>query len=542
MLLVNQVKLYPDYSKADLRKKTASILKVFEEDIVSINVEKVSIDARKKPEVFLILSLIVEVKNEKSVLKRNTNGQVSLYEEVKYNPIITGNSTLFRQPVIIGAGPCGLIAAYYLAKYGYKPIIFERGFDIDSRTKDVEEFFLTGRLKPNSNVQFGEGGAGAFSDGKLNTLVKDKEGRSKELLKLFVECGADEKILTDAKPHIGTDVLVTVVKNIRQKIKEFGGEFRFNAEVTDFEILNGQIVSITVNKRINIPCSICILAIGHSARNTFETLYEKGVFMEQKEFAVGLRVEHPQKLIDDSSYGEECKYKELLPAASYKLTYHASNNRGVYSFCMCPGGYVVNASSEPARTCVNGMSYSKRDGKHANSAIIVTVGQDDFKNNHPLAGMNFQRELEERAYNLAKGAIPVEYYSDFKREVLTGLTDLTDVDPEKVLTITPECKGQYLFTHVSEIMPLEVNEAFIEGMDYFNKIIPGFNSDYTILSGVEARTSSPVRIARNESFESVNVEGLYPAGEGAGYAGGIMSASMDGMKVFEAIIKKYKPF
>lgn len=541
MLLVNQIKLQIDYTYNDLKAKTASILKVFEDEINDITIDKISIDARKKPDIFLVVSAIVDVKNENSVLKRISSGQVYKYEPVVYNPKVTGTKEMINRPCIIGAGPCGLFAAYYLAKYGYKPIVLERGFDIESRTNDVEEFFLTGKLKRNSNVQFGEGGAGAFSDGKLNTLVKDKEGRNKEVLKLFVECGANENILTDAKPHIGTDVLVTVVKNLRAKIISMGGEFRFNAEVTDFEFKENRLSAVIVNGLINIPCSVCVLAIGHSARNTFETLYDKGVSMQQKDFAVGLRVEHPQKLINKAAYGDDEKLWSKLPTASYKLTYHAENGRGVYSFCMCPGGYVVNASSEPQRTCVNGMSYNKRDGKHANSAIIVSVTKDDFNSEHPLSGMYFQRDLEEKTFNIGKGAIPVEYYGDFKREINTGLSDLTDMDPNKIFSETPECKGQYLFSSLADIMPRECSTAFVEAMEYFNKIIPGFNNDTTILSAIESRTSSPVRISRNDSFESENISGLYPAGEGAGYAGGIMSAAMDGMKVFEAIALKYKP-
>ena len=334
---------------------------------------------------------------------------------------------------------------------------------------------------------------------------------------------------------------MTVVKNLREKIKKLGGEFRFNAEVTDIKISDGKISGLVINGFVEQACDVCILAIGHSARNTFEMLYEKGISMEQKEFAVGLRVEHSQDKINRAMYGNDENMLKILPPATYKLTYKASNDRGVYSFCMCPGGYVVNASSEYSRTCVNGMSYKKRDSKHANSAIIVSVGIEDFESDHPLAGMEFQRKLEERAYNVGKGHIPVEYYSDYKREIMTGLTDMTDINPEKIFSCVPECKGSYLFTSVSEILPKEINEAFVEGMEYFNRIIPGFNDDDVILSGVESRTSSPVRILRNDLFESNSLKGLYPAGEGAGYAGGIMSAAMDGMKVFEAVARVYRP-
>ena len=541
MLLVNQLKLRPGYSDRDLKKKLAAAMHIFEDEISDINIEKISVDARKKPDIFLILSVSCNVKHESAVLRRHNDGSVVKFEPVKYKYEITGTTRSKHRPVIIGAGPAGLFAAYYLALCGYRPIVFERGLDIDSRTKDVEEFWTTGKLKPNSNVQFGEGGAGAFSDGKLNTLVKDKLGRNRAVLELFVENGADSDILTESKPHIGTDVLVTVVKNIREKIKEMGGEFRFNAEVTDIKINNGCVSSITVNNLTDIECDICVLAIGHSARNTFRMLYDKGIKMEQKEFAVGLRVEHPQTLINRAMYGNDTTVWEKLPVASYKLTHQASNGRGVYSFCMCPGGFVVNSSSENSRTCVNGMSYKDRGGKHANSAIIVTVTKKDFNSDHPLAGIAFQEGLEEKAYNLAKGYIPTEYYGDFKQEVKTGLTNMTDMSPETVFNSKPECKGGFCFSHVSEILPLEINEAFIEGMEAFGHVIPGFNNDDTILSGVESRTSSPVRIVRNEGFMSDNLYGLYPCGEGAGYAGGIMSAAMDGMKVFEAIIGTFTP-
>ncbi len=539
MLLINQIKLKPYYTYDDLKKKVSAHLKVFETEIKRLQILRISVDARRKPDIYWVLSVCCEVENESSVLRRLSDDKAVRYEPVEYHPVVRGTLKLKNRPIVVGAGPAGLFCAYYLAKAGFEPIILERGYDIDSRIRDVEEFWSTGNLSPNSNIQFGEGGAGAFSDGKLNTLINDKSGRSREVLKLFVECGADEDILTDSKPHIGTDVLVKVIKNLHEKIREFGGEFKFNAEVTDITVNDGILSGVTINGLIKQPADICILAIGHSARNTFEMLYDKGVKIEAKDFAVGLRVEHEQKLINDAMYGPDPDIQKVFPVASYKLTYKASSGRGVYSFCMCPGGYVVNASSEPGRTCVNGMSYKKRDGKHANSAIIVTVGKEDYGSDHPLAGMYFQRKLEEAAYAQGNGAIPVQFYNDFKTEVTTGLEFITDNEPDNILKICPECKGDYSYSHVSEILPQEINEALIEGMEYFGKIIPGFNDDTVILSGVESRTSSPVKMLRDDAFESESVKGLYPCGEGAGYAGGIMSAAMDGMKVFEAVIGRY---
>ncbi len=541
MIIVNQLKLKPGFSESLLLRKTANALKVMLEDIIDIKIEKMSVDARRKPDIFIVLSVVVNVKHEDSVLRRLDNPDIKKYEPEKFSFEVTGTKTLINRPVIVGDGPCGLFAAYFLAQNGYKPIILERGFDVESRTEAVENFFNGGKLCENSNVLFGEGGAGTFSDGKLNTLVKDKGGRNKEVLRTFVKFGADESILYDAKPHIGTDVLKKIVKAMREAIEANGGEFKFNAEVTDLRISQGKIIGVVVNGLINIDTENVILAIGHSARNTFNMLYEKGISLEQKDFAVGLRVEHKQKMINDALLSSDPDVMRLLPPASYKLTYKAKNGRGVYSFCMCPGGYVVNASSEDGYLCVNGMSYSGRDGENANSAIVVTVNKEDFESDYPLAGIDFQRSLERKAYLLANGCIPVEHYGDFKAEVLEDI-NLNDVDLADYLKITPQTKGIYSFCRVSEILPKEIAKTLIEGMEYFNKIIPGFASEHVIVSGVESRTSSPVRILRNDDFESVSCIGLYPCGEGAGYAGGITSAAMDGIKVAQKLASNYKPF
>lgn len=540
MLVVNQIKLKPDYSEDMLIKKLSSVLNVLPEEILSYTIDKKSIDARKKPEIFFVLSVIVSLKREEYVLKHAKSESIIRYVPNEYSFSPSGEEKLKNRPIVIGAGPCGLFAAYFLAKYGYKPIVLERGYDVDARTKDVENFWQNGRLLKNSNVLFGEGGAGTFSDGKLNTLVKDKFCRNKEVLKILVNFGADPSILYDAKPHVGTDVLKEVVKNIRKDIISKGGEFKFNAEATDLLISDGKISGVKVNNLLDIESDAVILAIGHSARDTFEMLYKKGIHMEQKDFAVGVRVEHKQDTINKALYSEDPNVYKKLPPAAYKLTYKAENGRGVYSFCMCPGGYVVNASSEPGRLCINGMSYSGRNGENANSAIVVTVTKEDFMSDHPLAGIEFQRKLEEKAYEEGNGSIPVQYFCDFKNDVFEK-DNLFNVSTDDLFEVSPNMKGCFTMGKVSNVFPKAISEALIEGIEHFGKIIKGFDNPHTILSAVESRTSSPVRITRDDSFEALDVKGLYPCGEGAGYAGGITSAAMDGIKVFEKLACKYAP-
>lgn len=540
MLLVNQLKLKPGYSENELIRKLTAALKILPEDLLSFDIEKQSIDARRKPEIFIILSVVCNVRHEDSILRRIKDGSVSVYNPAEYTFNITGKEMMRNRPVIVGDGPCGLFAAYKLAQNGYNPLVLERGFPVDMRKKDVENFWNGGPLNENSNVLFGEGGAGTFSDGKLNTLVKDKEGRNKEVLRTFVKFGADPAIMYESKPHIGTDVLEKIVKAMREEIIKLGGEFKFNAEMTDICIEDDEVVGVMVNGITRIDCDNVLLCIGHSARNTFEMLYGKGIHMEQKDFAVGLRVEHSQKMIDRAMYSDDEEVLKKLPHASYKLTYKADNGRGVYSFCMCPGGYVVNASSEKGMLCINGMSYSGRNGENANSAIVVTVGRDDFGDDHPLSGIRFQRELEKKAYEVGSGNIPAELYGDFKAEVFDR-ENLDETDYRTARKVSPSCKGAYTMGKVSEVLPKELSRTLVEGMDYFGRIIPGFNDNSTIVSAVETRTSSPVRITRDENFEAINVKGLYPCGEGAGYAGGITSAAMDGIKAAEKIAAKYKP-
>jgi uncharacterized FAD-dependent dehydrogenase len=470
---------------------------------------------------------------------------------VEYQFPKCGQEAVRDRIVVIGMGPAGLFCAYYLAKAGFPVLVLERGKCVEERTKDVLSFWESGRLHTQSNVQFGEGGAGTFSDGKLNTVVKDKDGRNAQVLRTFVAFGAPEKITYDAKPHIGTDVLTKIVRNMREEIIRLGGEVRFESCMTQISIEEGCVRAICVNGAEWISCSQVVLAIGHSARDTFEMLYEKEVPMEQKPFAVGLRVEHPQVDINRSQYGPEDA--GALGAAPYKVIGKGQNGRAVYSFCMCPGGYVVNASSEEGYTAVNGMSYSGRDGNNANSAIVVAVGPDDFGSEHPLAGMYFQRDLEKKAFALGEGKIPVQRYGEFRAQVLRNRADdcqddrntfagagaCAGADADAGASVfQPQCKGAYKWANVSEILPRECNEAFVDGMESFGRQIQGFDRPDAILSGVESRTSSPVRILRDISLES-EIKGLYPCGEGAGYAGGITSAAMDGLRVAEAIARRY---
>lgn len=550
------MKIKVEHTKEQLLRKTADILRVPLSEIQELKIVRQSIDARKKPEVFYSYTVDVKLPKENKVIQKlKNNNQVSLITPIEYSFPKSGIANLEYPIVIIGTGPAGLFCGYYLALHGYKPILLERGKAVEDRQTDVETFWQEGVLNPQSNVQFGEGGAGTFSDGKLNTLVKDKDGRNKAVLETFVRFGAKESILYDAKPHIGTDVLCKVVKGIREEIIRLGGQVHFESQVTDIQIEDGMVKSVEINGKEQLACSQIVLAIGHSARDTFSMLYEKGIPMEAKSFAVGFRVEHPQEMINESQYGQ--KENGVLGAAPYKVTAQTSVGRGVYSFCMCPGGYVVNASSEEGRLAVNGMSYSKRDGKNANSAIIVAVTPKDFGSEHPLAGIEFQCGLEERAYSLAKGKIPVSRYGVFHKCVeekctLERLMKQENCNIEQLMMqtkpldreieeIAPATKGAFAWADLTSILPRECNVAFVEGMETFGRQIKGFNREDAIMLGVESRTSSPVRIHRNENLQS-EVSGLYPCGEGAGYAGGITSAAMDGMRIAEMIATKYAPF
>ncbi len=557
MIRIRDIKLPIGHDRAAIMDEIANMIcldKIYPGNSypdMSYRILRKSVDARKKPDIFFVytIGLLLGPDDEDHILRylhahsnmpkvkkrleRIMTDPVTEYEIPECGSRLTGN-----RPVIIGAGPAGLFCALLLARRGFRPRLFERGKCVDERSADVDRFWGGGKLSTDSNVQFGEGGAGTFSDGKLNTLTKDALGRHGFVLRTFHEHGAKEDIIYDAKPHIGTDVLKSVVKNIRNEIISLGGQVCFNSKLTDILVEDGKIVSVKITDVLtgdikNIDTSLCVLAIGHSARDTFEMLCALGIPMQQKNFAVGFRMIHPQKLVDKWQYG--CDHEDLdLPAADYKVANETEKGRRVYSFCMCPGGYVVNASSEDKSVCVNGMSESARSGTYANSAIICAVTPDDFAQDdvpadHPLAGMYYQRRIEAEAFVRGSGHVPVQMFKDFENGTVSSDT-LTARDAIKGTTAAADLRG---------IFSADIDEAIIESIHKFGYTREEFDAKDALLAGIESRTSSPVRIVRNENLES-NVAGLYPAGEGAGYAGGIVSAAVDGMKCAESIIRTYR--
>lgn len=523
MIRVKQVKV--DVRNDCIEELYSSLvrkLKINVNDIVNINIIKKSIDARHKDNVYFVYEVDVKLDN---LSKIKFDNDISMSSSSDYSFVPSGDLALSNRPIVVGSGPCGLFCAYELAKNGYRPIVIERGEDMDSRVSTVNNFWNNGVFNPNSNVQFGEGGAGTFSDGKLSTQIKDKNNRIYEVLNTFVSNGAPSEILYDFMPHIGTDKLRDVVKNMRNSIISMGGEFRYNSCLTDINIVDNKVSSIVINDKDLINCDVLVLAIGHSARDTFRMLNKKGVVMSNKPFAVGVRVMHSQEMINKNQYGNFYKY---LRPASYKLTYNTSSGRGVYSFCMCPGGYVVNASSEDKRLVVNGMSNYDRESLCSNSAIVVTVNEKDYGSNL-FDGVKFQELLEAKAYELGNGKIPVQLYGDYVKGIKSSSFG----------NIIPKFMGEICFSDLNLLFNDSINSSIKEAMDYYNGRIKGFNDNDVVLAGVESRTSSPIKIHRDDSFQS-NIVGLYPAGEGAGYAGGIVSAAVDGIKVFESITSLYR--
>ncbi|ACC79875.1 NAD(P)/FAD-dependent oxidoreductase [Nostoc punctiforme] len=527
MLRLTEVKLPLDHPEDEIKTAILKKLQITDEELIGYSIFKRSYDARKKGEIALVYILDVETTQETHLLKRlKKDPHVMVTPDMSYRPVAKAPSNLAIRPIVIGTGPCGLFAGLMLAQMGFRPIILERGKKVRDRTADTFGFWKKkSDFNPESNAQFGEGGAGTFSDGKLYSQVKDPQHYGRKVLTELVNAGASPEILYINKPHIGTFKLVGIVQSMRAKIESLGGEIRFESRVEDINIENGQVRGVTLASGEYIASEYVVLAVGHSARDTFQMLYERGVYIEPKPFSIGFRVEHPQTLIDQCRFGPQAGHK-LLGAADYKLVHHCQNGRSVYSFCMCPGGLVVAAASEPGRLVTNGMSQYSRNERNANSAIVVGITPEDYPGN-ALAGIDFQRRLEEQAFKLGGGTYeaPGQLVGDF----------LKDRSSTAFGTVKPSYTPGVHLCDLSQSLPDYAIAAIREALPAFDKQIKGFAMDDAVLTGVETRTSSPIRIKRKEDYQSLNTVGLYPAGEGAGYAGGILSAGIDGIKVAEAV-------
>ena len=526
MLRITELKLPLDHSESALKAAILFRLDISETDLTGFTISRRAVDARNKKHISLIYNLDVELRHEKAVLSRWQNDpKISLTPDTTYRFVAHAPDKLTERPIIIGFGPCGLFAGLILAQMGFRPIILERGKEVRERTKDTFGLWRKRIFNPESNVQFGEGGAGTFSDGKLYTGIKDPNHYGRKVLTEFVKAGAPPEILTVSKPHIGTYRLVSMVENMRKEIESLGGDIRFQSRVERIDIDNGQFLGVTLSKGETLVSKHVVLAVGHSARDTFQMLYDQGVYIEAKPFSIGFRIEHPQSLIDRCMFGKNAG-NPILGAADYKLVHHCKNGRSVYSFCMCPGGMVVAATSEAEHVVTNGMSQYSRNERNANSGIVVEVSPDDYPG-HPLAGIEFQRKLEAHAYILGGStyAAPGQLVGDF-------LANRPSTAFGKVI---PSYKPDVHLCNLDTALPAYAIEAIREALPAFDKKIPGFAMPEAVLTGVETRTSSPIRIQRNNHFQSINTQGLYPAGEGAGYAGGILSAAVDGIKIAEAV-------
>lgn len=531
MIRINELSLPLDHSADELRQAIVNRLGISDADLLDFTVFKRSYDARKKNSVILFIYIIdLEVRDEAAVLARLADDRnVRPAPDTNYYPVGQAPADLSERPLVVGLGPCGLFAALLLAQMGFKPIVLERGKEVRSRTKDTWALWRKNVLTPESNVQFGEGGAGLFSDGKLYSQIKDPKFYARKVVHEFVRAGAPEEIMYVSKPHIGTFRLTGVVATMREEIIALGGEVRFESKVTELLIDNGQVEGVLLASGETLRSRHVVMALGHSARDTFRMLHRQGVFMEAKPFAVGFRIEHPQGLIDQARLGKYAGHPEL-GAADYKLVYHAKNGRAVYSFCMCPGGTVVAATSEPGRVVTNGMSQYSRNERNANAAIVVGINPEQDFPGGTLAGVEFQERLESLAYELGGRdyCAPAQLVGDFIRGVPSS----------EFGEIEPSYKPGVRLGDLAASLPEYAIEAIREALPAFGKQIRGFDRDDAVLTGIETRTSSPVRITRdNETLQSLNLKGLYPAGEGAGYAGGILSAGVDGIKVAEAVAK-----
>ena len=526
MLRITELKLPLDHPENMVKTAILDRLGISAEQLITYTIFRQGFDARKRNAILLVYTVDVETTNEQTIVNRlQDDPQITLTPDSTYRFVTQAPKNLEQRPVIIGTGPCGLFAGLILAQMGFRPIILERGKEVRERTKDTFGLWRKGRFNPESNVQFGEGGAGTFSDGKLHTQIKDPNHYGRKVLTELVKAGAPPEILHVSKPHIGTFKLVTVVEQLRATIESLGGEIRFQSRVDDIVIKDGQVRGVILASGETIHSHHVLLAVGHSARDTFKMLYERGVYIEAKPFSIGFRIEHPQSLIDTCRFGSNAGHPSL-GAADYKLVHHCSNGRSVYSFCMCPGGTVVAATSEPGHVVTNGMSQYSRNERNANSGIVVGITPDDYPG-HPLAGIDFQRRLEATAFKLGGETYeaPGQLVGDFLAHRPSSA--LGAVQP----SYTP---GVHL-CDLSPALPDYAITAIREAIPAFDKKIKGFAMNDAVLTGVETRTSSPIRIKRNKHYQSLNVKGLYPAGEGAGYAGGILSAAVDGIKVAEAL-------
>lgn len=529
MIRVNEIKISVDKADADLYFYAARALKIPKEKITSLQIVKKSLDSRKKDSLVFVYSVDIEVDgDEEKILTKSKYKKASIVEPFSYSVPENKRTGSFR-PVVAGFGPGGMFAALNLARAGACPIVLERGADVDTRQKDVDTFWKTKKLNTKSNVQFGEGGAGTFSDGKLTTGIKDPLCRQVAID--FVEFGANEDILYSWLPHIGTDKLCSIVKNIRKEIIRLGGEVHFNCTLTDIFAFNGVIQGVSYEdengEKRDIETDALILAIGHSARDTVEMLYNKGIKMMQKPFSVGARIEHPREMIDKAQYGDYAGHP-ALGAASYKLSCHPQGGRGAYTFCMCPGGTVVAAASEENTVVVNGMSYHARDGRNSNSALLVGVEPEDFGSEHPLAGFDLQHEIEHKAFTQGGGdySAPAQLVGDFlNNKPSTAFGD-----------IEPTCPTGVKLGDIRTVLPKKVTDIMADAIIKMGTQLKGFDRPDAVLTAPETRSSSPVRILRDEYYQSVSLRGLYPCGEGAGYAGGIVSSAVDGIRCANAVL------